>query len=65
MNFLAELKRLEATSDDGQVGIIVLEIMPVSFRITSEALSREKMCHEIRLILAFHGWEEFMLISHS
>lgn len=65
VNFLAELKKLDFSSDDGQVGIIALEIMPISFRITSEALTRDEMCHEIQRILTFHGWEEFMLISHS
>jgi pimeloyl-ACP methyl ester carboxylesterase len=50
---------------DGEVGIIAIEIMSVSFRITSEALEKEEMCQEIDCILKAHSWEKFVLVSHS
>lgn len=50
---------------DGELGIIAVEIMPVSFRITGEALQKDEMCHEIHCILKAHGWEKFVLVSHS
>lgn len=62
VNFLAELRQED---EDGEVGIIALELMPVSFRITHAALTKDDMCDEIRQILAKHGWEQFVLVTHS
>lgn len=50
---------------DGEVGIIALEIMPVSFRITGGALEKGAMCAEINKILQAHGWDKVVLVSHS
>ncbi|KAB5518707.1 hypothetical protein GE09DRAFT_1208261 [Coniochaeta sp. 2T2.1] len=47
---------------DGQLGIIAVEIMPVSCRITSEALLKDRMCEEVHQILEAHGWDKFVLI---
>jgi pimeloyl-ACP methyl ester carboxylesterase len=55
----------QARPEDGQVGIIALEIMSVSFRITHDALSKGVMCEEIRTILHHHGWDRFVLVAHS
>ncbi|EJP61516.1 uncharacterized protein BBA_09540 [Beauveria bassiana ARSEF 2860] len=50
---------------DGQLGIIAIEIMSVSSRITAEAMSKEQICNEIRHILEAHGWDKCVLVSHS
>jgi pimeloyl-ACP methyl ester carboxylesterase len=47
------------------VGIIAIEILPISFRITHPALNKSAMCEEIARILAYHGWEKVVLVSHS
>ena len=66
VNFLAELNvASEKDESDGELGIIALEIMPVSFRITNEALQKSEMCQEIHDILQAHGWDKVMLVSHS
>lgn len=52
-------------SENREVGIIAIEIMPVSFRITHEALSRDLMVEEINTILKHHGWDEEVLVTHS
>ncbi|KAJ9644108.1 hypothetical protein H2201_007083 [Coniosporium apollinis] len=66
VKFLAELNSDDELGvSDGELGIIAVEIMPVSFRITGPALQKEEMCEEVRKILAKHGWEEFVLVSHS
>ncbi|TKA66499.1 hypothetical protein B0A49_06634 [Cryomyces minteri] len=57
VNFLSEI--------DEDIGVIAVEIMPVSFRITSEALQREAMCQEVLAIVRQHGWDRFILVSHS
>jgi predicted ferric reductase len=66
IDFLAELNMENSMNEsDGEVGIIAVEIMSVSFRITSEALEKEEMCQEIDCILKEHSWEKFVLVSHS
>lgn len=67
IDFLAEINgdSWPETAFDDTVGIIAVEIMPVSFRITSPALRKEEMCAEIDKILQAHGWAKFVLVSHS
>ncbi|KAJ5749504.1 hypothetical protein N7533_006532 [Penicillium manginii] len=66
-NFLGDLNRKLETgaSNEGEVGIIALEIMPVSFRITHPALEKDVMLCEIMEIMRYHGWSRFVLVSHS
>jgi hypothetical protein len=64
INFLTDLNADDQNSD-GQVGIIAIEIMSISSRITAEALLREEMCNEVRLMLNANGWEKVALVSHS
>ncbi|TVY73197.1 hypothetical protein LSUE1_G004737 [Lachnellula suecica] len=69
-NFLGELNSIagvESANPDEQIGILAIEIMPVSFRITHHALIREAMCAEIDQILLKHFGpdQKFVLASHS
>lgn len=69
-NFLNELNSrdsVESANPDEQVGIIAIEIMPVSFRVTHQALGRQEMCAEIDQILLKHFSpdQKFVLVSHS
>jgi pimeloyl-ACP methyl ester carboxylesterase len=52
-------------SSDDQVGIIAIEIMSISSRITAEAMSKDEMCDEMCQIIQAHGWDKFVLVSHS
>jgi pimeloyl-ACP methyl ester carboxylesterase len=63
INFLAALNNQGI--NDGDVGIIAIEILPVSFRITHAALGKEEMCRQIENILLHHGFERFVLVTHS
>ncbi|KAH8652818.1 hypothetical protein BGZ61DRAFT_468571 [Ilyonectria robusta] len=66
INFLGDLSAADAKDpSDGQVGIIAIEIMPISSRITAEALLKDEMCEEINRILKAHGWSRIVLVSHS
>lgn len=66
-SFLRDLNNeLESeATDDNEVGIIALEIMPVSSRITYPALEKDVMICEIMKIMRYHGWNKFVLVSHS
>jgi pimeloyl-ACP methyl ester carboxylesterase len=64
--FLAELNAGDCEDpSDGQVGIIAIEIMPISSRLTAEAMLKDEMCEEVYCILKAHGWKRFVLVSHS
>jgi len=66
VNFLAELNQANELQDaDGEVGIIAIEIMSMSFRMTEPALDKNDMCNEMDTILKAHGWDKFVLVSHS
>ncbi|OCK76942.1 hypothetical protein K432DRAFT_445684 [Lepidopterella palustris CBS 459.81] len=66
VGFLAMINEKDEFKDwDGDIGIIAVEVMPISFRITSPALAKAEMCSQINSILEAHGWDEFVLASHS
>ncbi|KAF4984800.1 hypothetical protein FZEAL_91 [Fusarium zealandicum] len=63
INFLAEINAEDGKdAADGQVGIIAVEILPISSRITAQAMLKEEMCEEIQCILKAHGWDRFVLV---
>ncbi|KAE8391688.1 hypothetical protein BDV23DRAFT_171463 [Aspergillus alliaceus] len=65
-SFLHELTtHTQHETDDGEIGVIALEIMPVSSRITHPALSKDDMVSEIHSIVEHHRWGRFVLVSHS
>jgi hypothetical protein len=67
LNELNSAAGIESSDPDDQVGIIAIEIMPVSFRICHHALDRTEMCSEIDQILSEHFGPEqkIVLVSHS
>jgi hypothetical protein len=66
INFLADLNAEDGEdSSDGHVGIIAVEIMSISSRITTEAMLKDEMCEEVHCILKAHGWKRVVLVSHS
>lgn len=69
-NFLNEIntaRYTDSSDQNDQIGIIAIEIMPISFRITHSALGREEICAEINQIIKeqFGGDQKFVLVSHS
>lgn len=64
--FLNEVNQHDPQAgSDGEIGIIALELMPISFRITGPTLDRDKLCRQINMILERHGWNKVVLASHS
>ncbi|CAH0046366.1 unnamed protein product [Clonostachys solani] len=63
--FLKDFDRQNGDSSSG-VGIIALEIMPLTTRINEDdMLPMDKLMREIRLVLAKHGWNEVTVLAHS
>ncbi|KAF1935761.1 hypothetical protein EJ02DRAFT_428129 [Clathrospora elynae] len=66
VQWLGEINKHDPqAAQDGEVGIIAVEIMPISFRITSPILGRDEMCRQINMILERHGFDKVVLASHS
>lgn len=66
--FLSELNSTSSSKKDpnDQIGVLAIEIMPVSSRICHHALSRQEMCDEISAIISHHFPDQkFVLASHS
>lgn len=73
-NFFADILHKNQKSDpNNQIGVIAIEIMPISFRITAQTLQREEMVRQITQILRHHGWiddehnrqQKFVLAGNS
>ena len=62
-NFLRDIN--ETGGDDVDVGVIAIEIMTVSSRITHQAFDKDVLIDEIRTILKHHGWSKYILVGHS
>ncbi|RDW77877.1 hypothetical protein BP5796_05729 [Coleophoma crateriformis] len=58
-------KLFEEKVDDGTVGLIVVENLPVSGRMSPGALTSEEFCLEMQKILAHHQIDDFTLVAHS
>ncbi|KAF1828749.1 hypothetical protein BDW02DRAFT_511574 [Decorospora gaudefroyi] len=64
--FLDEINKQDPhAGEDGEVGIIAVELMPISFRITGPILDRDEMSRQINMILDRHGFTKVVLASHS
>lgn len=59
--FAALIEKDESTPDD-QVGILAIEVMPISFRITSPILHSQEMVRQIGQILTQQGWDNRKLV---
>ena len=64
MEFLKELNQ-GRSREDGDIGIIAVELLSISSRLTSAAPRKEMMCDQLRTILDRHKFEKFVLVSHS
>jgi pimeloyl-ACP methyl ester carboxylesterase len=55
----------ELSAQDPDVGILAIEILPISMRITAPPLDRDAMCAAITRILNAHGLHRVVLAGHS
>ena len=55
----------ELVAQDPDVGILAIEILPISMRITAPPLDRDAMCAAISRILSAHGLHRVVLAGHS
>jgi pimeloyl-ACP methyl ester carboxylesterase len=65
VDLLLYINSVKNDTDDGNLGIIAVEVMPISSRIGPTALSAGETRDEIKKILDAYGWDEFVLVGHS
>jgi pimeloyl-ACP methyl ester carboxylesterase len=65
--FLGELYHDSEACEDEQVGVLALEMLSFSARLTSPPLSPQVFLEHVTAILAQHGqqWDRFVLVTHS
>lgn len=63
VRFLAGLHKTE--SGKGSVGVIAVETLPISFRLTPAIPNKAEFLAQMTTILEYHCWEKFALVSHS
>ena len=50
---------------DGEVGILAIEVLEVSSRLTNSVPTRQEFVQQLKKILDFHSYDRFVLASHS
>ncbi|KAK5992989.1 hypothetical protein PT974_06414 [Cladobotryum mycophilum] len=65
VRFLADIHAAGKRGQGGGVGVIAIEILPVSFRLTSPPLGKAEFLRQMTRILDHHGWDKFAVVSHS
>jgi pimeloyl-ACP methyl ester carboxylesterase len=64
VEYLAALLKTDAGAESG-IGIIAVELLPISFRLTTPPPSKVEFLEQITRVLDHHGWGDFALVSHS
>lgn len=64
IRFLIDVHAAQNRNGKG-VGILAIEVLPISFRLTAPPLARSEFVHQMAAILDHHGWDNFGLVSHS
>ncbi|EGU73015.1 hypothetical protein FOPG_18784 [Fusarium oxysporum f. sp. conglutinans race 2 54008] len=64
VRFLAGLHKTNGY-EQGSVGVIAIEILPISFRLTSAIPDKAEFLSQMTAILDHHCWQNFALVSHS
>ncbi|KAJ4163608.1 hypothetical protein LMH87_005327 [Akanthomyces muscarius] len=62
---LVKAANAQSAQDGPGVRIIAVEMLPVSFRLTSPPLDKRAFLAAFASILDAHGWDEFAIVSHS
>lgn len=55
----------ELSEQDPDLGIIVIEILPICNRMTRPPLDREATCLSVSQILATHNFDQVVVVAHS
>lgn len=65
VRFLCNVHAARSRGDSDEIGIIAVEILPISFRLTAPPLDRTGFLQQMTKIVDHHGWDKFAVVSHS
>ena len=65
VRFLADIYRISKRGGQGGTGIIAIELLPISFRLTDPPLEKTMFLQQMTAIVDYHHWQEFTITSHS
>ena len=67
IRFLHELDQAlhSGEKSDGEVGVLAIEILQISSRLTHPILSRADFLRELTELLNFYRYDRFVMVSHS
>jgi pimeloyl-ACP methyl ester carboxylesterase len=64
IQFLAGIAR-SSSKPEAKIGVIAIELLPVSFRLTSPPPTKEEFLTQMARIVDHHGWDSYAIASHS
>lgn len=64
VRFLADVAARKRPGQTG-IGVIAIEIMPISFRLTPPIADKAEFLEQMTTILDYHCWDNFTVVSHS
>ncbi|KAL6816635.1 Alpha/Beta hydrolase protein [Trichoderma sp. SZMC 28015] len=65
VDFLANIHAAKDVGGGQGIGVIAVEILPVSFRLTSPPLGKAEFLRQMAKILEHHQWDKFTVTAHS
>jgi pimeloyl-ACP methyl ester carboxylesterase len=63
--YVDTLKAISNQASDGTIGVLAIELLPICSRLTQPILHRAEFLSQITAILDLHGYNTFVLASHS
>ncbi|RMZ76718.1 hypothetical protein DV737_g4730, partial [Chaetothyriales sp. CBS 132003] len=64
MQLLKEINQ-DRDGSDGRIGIIAVELLSISSRLTSPMFRKDELCDQLRRIVQRHRFDRFVVVSHS
>ncbi|KAL7796809.1 hypothetical protein V8C37DRAFT_408277 [Trichoderma ceciliae] len=65
VSFLANIHAAKERGGGQGIGVIAVEMVPISFRLTSPPLGKAEFLLQMAKILEHHRWDKFTVASHS
>lgn len=65
INFIADLYKATKSNGGKGVGIIAVELLPISFRLMDPPDGKDVFLQQIKTIVNYHEWDQFTIAAHS
>lgn len=65
LRFIFGIVRSDVGGNSGTLGVIAVEMLPISFRLTSPIPGQSEFVRQVTKILDHHDWDQVSVVSHS